>query len=197
MNKNEKVYFGIITSFIYTIFFAAKKDTIIEYKIIMNTEFNREITVIIDFFLQNYGKPLFLSIFSGPAPLLSCRTTLSFCKGWLMASYLPFTVLQGSSYFYFDFFDLILLQNFSGTYLLYSNTEEKIITLEDITNNKDTFNQKKIGLVARQGHEIHDLLYTTIVYPNINKIAQNSYKNYIKQKLCTDIKKIIPFYHNL
>lgn len=188
---NKKYHFGVITSFIYTTCYVAENRKIIEMKIFENIYFNAKITATLDNFFQKYQDPLFLTVFTGPAPLLSCRTTLIFFQGWTLTTKISLISVSGMYYYSYSDFDSIFIQNFSGKYfLLETNQKIESINLENIK--RENFITKKVGLVARKEHSI-PLDHTFILQPNIEKILETAVKKYIKNDYVRDMQKLKPY----
>jgi hypothetical protein len=192
MNK-DIVHCGVVTTFVYTLIYIAKEDEIIEYQYIKNIFFQKEITDILDFFLHKYNDIAFFSIFLGPAPLLSCRTTLVFMKGLSLVVSLPIVVIRGNNFFKYSYFDSVIIQNFCGMYLLIEkNKKNKLMTILEME--QYNYKNKRIGLVSREGHSIKiNEHYVTILFPNINSIIKKSYKKFQEGKTIKSINEIKPF----
>ncbi len=108
---------GLITSFIYTVIYVAKNFTIIEYNYIKNISFQSDICGIFDVVFLQY--PIsFIAVFQGPAPLLSCRTSLIFIQGMYESLKIPTVLLSGNNFYKYNFFDIVIIQNFCGNYVL-------------------------------------------------------------------------------
>ena len=114
MNK-DIFHCGVITSFIYTVIYVAKNDIILEYQYIKNIYFQKDICAILDKILYLYNIE-FIGIFLGPAPLMSCRTSLIFIQGLYIALKIPIVLLSGNNTYKYKYYDTVIIQNFSGNY---------------------------------------------------------------------------------
>lgn len=184
---------GVITSFIYTVVYIAKNDIIIDYYYFKNINFQKEITAIFDKYLEKYSFS-FLSIFLGPAPLMSLRASLIFMQGLYFSFKIPIVVLSGNSLYKSKLYDIIIIQNFCGNYLLIEKrNKNKFNTLLEIE--EKNYLNKKIALVAREGHNIViNNNYVSLLFPNIENFALLAYKKYQSKKYIKDFTDIVPFF---
>ena len=174
MNK-DAFHCGVITSFIYTVIYVAQDDIILEYEYIKNIYFQKEISNKLDIILQKYNIKYF-AVFLGPAPLMSCRTTLIFMQGLYIALNIPIILLSGNNIYKYKCYDVIIIQNFCGNYLLIEkgkkNTISNLLELE-----KNNYKEKRVALVSREGHNINiNVNYAVLLFPNIENLAQLAYK---------------------
>jgi tRNA A37 threonylcarbamoyladenosine modification protein TsaB len=191
---DQKIFHcGIVTSFVYTVIYIAENNFLIEYKYIKNIDFQKDITFILSFFFQKYQNINFISVFLGPAPLLSCRTTLIFIKGLKIVLDIKIIITSGNNLFKYSFLDIVIIQNFCGKYtLLEKNKINKTISLLELE--KYDYKNKKIGLVAREYHAISiNNNYITIIFPNINLIIKKSYVKYNKKNWIKNLSQLTPF----
>lgn len=192
MNK-EIFHLGIITSFIYTVIYVAKDNKIVEWNYIKNIYFQKEICNILDIIFDKYNI-IFVGLFLGPAPLMSCRTTLIFMQGVYIALKIPIVLLSGNNHYKYKSIDIVIIQNFCGNYLLMEhNKKQKTVTLLEIEN--IDYSNKKVGLVSREGHTINiNSNYTSLLFPNIENLIKEALKKYHNNKVIKTFSQIVPFF---
>lgn len=191
--KNSFISCGIITSYIYTVIYVSSGKDFYYFEFIKNNEFHYCIFSLLDDILNNFKIDFFV-VFAGPAPLLSCRSTLTLMQAIFISKNIDIVLLQGYEFYKYDEFDCIIIQNFSGQYTLIEKNkiESNTFSKKDIEN-KDFFN-KKIGLVSRENHSIKTIpFYNYILYPNIKKILQVSNYKYQLKKIITKVIDIRPY----
>lgn len=183
---------GVITSFIYTVIYVAKNNIIIEYEYIKNIYFQKEITRKMDYVLEKYTIS-FIEVFLGPAPLMSCRSTLIFIQGLFIVLKIPIVLLSGNNAYKYKWCDVVIIQNFSGNYILIERgMKNKSATLLEIE--KNDYSNKKVALVAREGHNINiNTGYIVLLFPDIKALAILAYKKYTNNKCIKKVSEIVPF----
>lgn len=179
----KEVYLGVATSYIYTIFYVAHRGKIVCTYYIDNLEFNNKISTILDTLISEYGEFIFINIFQGPAPLLSCRTMLTFFQAISFSLKIPIITHEGIDFYAFPFYDFVFIQNFSDTYLgLNCATREKNkFSSEEIKN--FVIKKNKIGLVARRGHSLPFDYFSVILFPNTEQLAFMAWNDFLKKKM--------------
>lgn len=188
----EKLYLGVATSYIYTLVYVAREGQIISTYYMDNIEFNNKITTLINSLIEQYGNFLFINIFLGPAPLLSCRTTLTFFQAISFALSIPLVTQSGVSFYSYSCFDYIFIQNFTDSYLILNtkaNAEEKVHSSQLSFYENSCYN---IALVGRKGHACA-FISATILFPNKELLALASWKDYLDNKF-SDLLTIKPFF---
>jgi hypothetical protein len=189
----EIFHLGIITSFIYTVVYIAKDNIIVEWNYIKNIYFQKEICNILDMIFEKYNIS-FAGLFLGPAPLMSCRTTLIFMQGLYIALKIPIVLLSGNNHYKYKSIDIVIIQNFCGNYLVMeAGKKQKKVTLLEIES-RDYFN-KKVGLVSREGHSINiNSNYISVLFPNIENLIKEAFKKYKNNKVIKTFSQIVPFF---
>jgi hypothetical protein len=175
------MYLGVVTSYIYTLLYIAEKGIIIDSFYIDNTEFNNKISFLLDRLFEKYGKFIFISLFLGPSPLLSCRTSLTFFQAIIFSLKIPIITQSGIIFYQYASYDYIVVQNFSDSYLILntvSQEEEKKSSLEVKNLCSKGF---KCGLVARKGHVVFDdyNVLGFIIFPDQEKLALLSWFDFL------------------
>ena len=189
----REVYLGVATSYIYTVFYVAHKGNIIFTQYIDNLEFNNKVSIILDLLVEEYGEFIFINLFQGPAPLLSCRTMLTFFQAVSFSLKIPIIAYEGVGFYVFPFYDFIFIQNFSDTYLGLncSSMEEKKFLPEEIKN--FIIKKHNIGLVARKGHMVPFDHFSFILLPNIEQLALVAWNDFFQKKM-TSLSHLKPFF---
>lgn len=184
---------GVITSFIYTVIYVAKDNIILEYEYIKNIYFQKEISHKLDGVLQKYSISYF-AVFLGPAPLMSCRATLIFMQGLYIALKIPIVLLSGNNAYKYKYYDIIIIQNFCGNYLLIEKGQKNTVCdLLDLE--KKNYKGKRVALVSREGHVINiNVDYGVLLFPNIENLAQLAYEKYKNNKCIKKFNQIVPFF---
>ncbi len=192
MNK-DIFQLGVVTSFIYTVVYIAKNNVILDYEYVKNIDFQKEICSVFDVFFNKYDIS-FIGLFLGPAPLMSCRSTLIFMQGFYISLNIPIVLLKGYNNYRYKFFDNIIIQNFCGNYVLLGRGMKKqIINILELE--KINFTDKKVALVCREGHSINiGMLYSVILFPNIDNLSKLFYKKYQNNKFLKKFSDIVPFF---
>jgi hypothetical protein len=192
MNK-DIFHLGVVTSFIYTVIYVAKNNIIVECEYIKNISFQKEICDKLDVVFAKYTID-FISLFTGPAPLMSCRTTLIFMQATCIALNMPIVLLSGNNYYRYKYCDVVIIQNFCGNYVLIENNkkQEKTTLLEI---EKKDYSNKIVGLVSREGHNIIiNSNYIVLLFPNLDNIVKDAYKKYQNNRLIKKFNQIVPFF---
>ena len=198
LNMNQCI---IATSYIYTkITIINIAQNILYSNLIKNIEFQRMITTILDEIESNF-KIDFFTIFTGPAPLLSLRATLSFIKGlafiWLKNNERKIVLIGGNKCYWNKDYDIIVIQKFSNkfTVLYNENNYEEITTQSDLFCIIDQY--KKVGFVARDNFNIKfNSKIGIILYPNIFYLSQQGLYKYRSSKWISRLDEIT-IYNNI
>ena len=181
MLKNRIYHLGVVTSYVYTFFYVAdESNALLEEIVIENVSFNNNVTEIIDSFLKCYFSFRSLTLFLGPAPLVSCRTTLIFFQIFAYIKAIPLIAISGGSYYFYNDYDVILIQNFAGIYSVIDK-EGAARTISSENELIQETNNKRVGLVGKKGHEIF-AHHAFILIPNIEKIIICSRIKYINKE---------------
>lgn len=184
----------IATSYIYTYITVITSEEIVLYsKLIKNIEFQKIITTILDTIKNNF-KIEFYTIFTGPAPLLSLRATLSFIKGFMLVSLqknnLKFILVGGNECYWDATYDIIIIQNFSHKFtVLYSENHYEEYNQNELFEIVNKY--KKIGLVVRDNFKIKFHSYTGIIlHPNISYLFHQGIYKYKSSKWINTVDQI-------
>lgn len=183
----------VVTSFVYTECYISSEESIIELIFFKNIEFQEKIADVIYYFFEKYININFVSLFLGPAPLISCRTTLIFFQGLLYLKNIPCVLCSGYSLYKYSHYDSIIIQNFSTKYMLFHQNETmQEVSINDLEN--INFSNLRVGVVCRENHFLDiSEKQSIILFPNQSTIVKKSFQKAYAKKYITKCEDIIPF----
>lgn len=191
----------IATSYIYTVIAIYSEDGNQEDVVfIKNIEFQKNICHILDIFQIKYNIK-FYTIFNGPAPLLSLRTTLSFIKGMMIFDQAygsenkkKIVLVGGYTCYWYTEYDMVVIQNFSGKMtLLYSDTSYEVIMQSDFT--KKVSSLRRVGLVARENASFLPCNYYVgcILFPSLSFLSFTGLQKFQLNDFISDASHIVTY----
>jgi hypothetical protein len=186
------IFLCVVTSYVYTELYVVNDAVILERIYFKNIDFQSNIVSYVNDFFERY-QIQFISLFTGPAPLISCRVSLLFFQALLFVKNIPYVVLSGFSLYRYDYCDVVIVQNFSGKYVvLEKNTKMKELTIQELKNTN--FCDLLVSVVSRENHILEiDRNNATILFPNQELIVKKTLQKINTEKTSIYYEKIVPF----
>lgn len=187
MNNNYSI--GIIPSYNYTFFYIAiNNKTIINCNFIKNIDISNNLIKILNNIKGN-NKIKFLTIFTGPSTSITCRSIIAFIKGWSISKNIPISNIFGEDYYILNNNYINIIEMFNKNFLYIENNKKIIINEKDLLSILAIKNNI-ILFAGINNLKIKGKIISQILFPNINLININSYKNFLCQKIIFSDAKI-------
>lgn len=174
---------GIAPGHKNTIVFFAENGVVQKLSLFTNADFVKVIPNLLD----EHRFCNYITLFTGPAPLMTARGICAWVKGWHEASKNPVVIVEGPLFYSFPFFDATIINLFSQRYVIVNNhTHEEIIGNDEclkqfIINHEDYFFGCSFG-VKDYFFAGLDNKYSYILHAHYEKIAEAGYKKYLNNE---------------
>jgi tRNA A37 threonylcarbamoyladenosine modification protein TsaB len=190
----DKISIGIAAGYLYTSVFLSKNGLILNYFFFKNSEFSKLIAESIDTLCKNnnINNIDYITIFTGPTPLTTCRSICAWVKGWSLAKNITVINVFGEEFYLNNQNDKIIMSLFSGKYLLInSNLDKKIIEAKDINK----INAKDFQIVTNNiSKNLLENNFNSInILTNIEKISKEAFLIFSKKNRNDYKKDIFPY----
>jgi hypothetical protein len=193
----------IIPSFIYTTICVFDGYNLLYREYIKNIDLQIRLPMEFEYIERMFVCD-FYTLYTGPGPMLSLRLVLSFFKGVFLSSFAhgeakKVVLVRGPSYYWYDGFDVIIIQNFSSEVIvLYSCSDVMIMRETELGHIiiNSNFQSKKIGIVGRSNysfmkHDLDNVAY--ILCPSDLLILAEGLKKYKSGEFLASISDIVVY----